>query len=53
MVHSASNTGATLFVEPFATVEMGNRWRELVLEEEREDGTRALGTVGIRGRGGG
>ena len=36
VVHSASNTGATLFVEPFATVEMGNRWRELVLEEERE-----------------
>ena len=36
VVHGASNTGATLFVEPFATVEMGNRWRELVLEEERE-----------------
>lgn len=36
VVHGASNTGATLFVEPFATVEIGNRWRELVLEEERE-----------------
>ena len=36
VVHGASNTGATLFVEPFATVETGNRWRELVLEEERE-----------------
>ena len=36
VVHGASNTGATLFIEPFATVEMGNAWRELVLEEERE-----------------
>ena len=36
VVHGASNTGATLFVEPFATVELGNRWRELVLEEQRE-----------------
>ncbi len=36
VVHGASNTGATLYIEPFATVEMGNAWRELVLEEERE-----------------
>ena len=36
IVHDASNTGATLYVEPFATVDMGNDWRELVLEEERE-----------------
>ncbi len=36
VVHGASNTGATLFVEPFATVDLGNRWREVVLEEERE-----------------
>ena len=36
IVHDASNTGATLFVEPFATVELCNAWRELVLEEERE-----------------
>ncbi len=36
VVHDASNTGATLFIEPFATVDMCNRWRELVLEEERE-----------------
>ena len=36
VVHDASNTGATLFIEPFATVDMCNRWREMVLEEERE-----------------
>ena len=36
IVHDASNTGATLFVEPFATVEIGNTWRELALAEERE-----------------
>ena len=36
IVHDASNTGATLFVEPVATIEMGNEWRELALAEERE-----------------
>ena len=36
VVHGASNTGATLFIEPFATVDLGNSWRELTLEEERE-----------------
>ena len=36
IVLDASNTGATLFIEPFATVELCNAWRELVLEEERE-----------------
>ena len=36
IVHDASNTGATLFIEPFSTVEMGNTWRELALAEERE-----------------
>ncbi len=36
IVHDASNTGATLFVEPFSTVDLGNTWRELILEEERE-----------------
>ena len=36
IVHDASNTGATLYVEPLQTVEIGNRWRELALEEERE-----------------
>lgn len=36
IVHDASNTGATLFIEPFATVDLGNAWRELVLKEEWE-----------------
>lgn len=36
IVHGASNTGATVFVEPFSAVDLGNEWRELALEEERE-----------------
>jgi DNA mismatch repair protein MutS2 len=36
IVHDASNTGATVYVEPLATVDLGNSWRELSLEEERE-----------------
>ena len=36
IVHDASNTGATLFVEPFITIDLCNAWRELSLEEERE-----------------
>ena len=36
IVHDASNTGATVFVEPFSSVELCNQWRELSLEEERE-----------------
>ena len=36
IVHSVSSTGATVFVEPWATVELGNTVRELVMEEERE-----------------
>ena len=36
VVHDASNTGATLFVEPFTTAELCNAWREAALEEERE-----------------
>ena len=36
IVHDVSNTGATVFVEPWATVELGNELRELVMEERRE-----------------
>ena len=36
IVHSVSNTGATLFVEPWAAIEEGNTLRELVMEEARE-----------------
>src|SRR4030065_2740966 len=36
IVHDISNTGATVFVEPWATVEMGNELRQLVIEEKRE-----------------
>jgi DNA mismatch repair protein MutS2 len=36
IVHDQSASGATLFVEPLAVVEMGNRWRTLIVEEEHE-----------------
>jgi DNA mismatch repair protein MutS2 len=36
IVHNVSSSGATVFLEPMETVEMGNRWRELIAEEERE-----------------
>ncbi len=36
IVHDASSTGATLFVEPPAAVEMGNRIREMEAEARRE-----------------
>ena len=36
IVHDTSGTGATLFVEPPAAVEEGNRIRELEIEELRE-----------------
>ncbi len=36
ITHDVSNTGATLFVEPWATVELGNNIRELVTEERCE-----------------
>ncbi len=36
IVHDQSASGVTLFIEPLATIELNNRWRELQLEEERE-----------------
>ncbi|MGQ9554465.1 MAG: endonuclease MutS2 [Anaerolineae bacterium] len=36
LVHDESASGATLFIEPLATVELNNEWREWQLREERE-----------------
>jgi DNA mismatch repair protein MutS2 len=37
IVHDVSNTGATLFVEPFRAVEPCNSWREMAAEAQREE----------------
>ena len=36
ITHDVSNTGATVFVEPWSTMELGNTVRELINEERRE-----------------
>ena len=36
IVHDTSASGATLFIEPLSVVDMGNEWRRLQIEEERE-----------------
>ena len=37
IVHDVSDSGATVFIEPMAAIELGNRWRETRLAEEREE----------------
>jgi DNA mismatch repair protein MutS2 len=36
IIHDVSDSGATVFVEPMPAIELGNRWRETRLAEERE-----------------
>jgi len=36
IVHDVSSSGATLFIEPLAVVDLANKWRELQIEEQRE-----------------
>ncbi|MCI0877617.1 MAG: endonuclease MutS2 [Chloroflexi bacterium] len=36
IVHDVSDSGATVFVEPMPAIDLGNRWREARLAEERE-----------------
>ena len=36
VVHDTSASGATVYVEPLAIVELGNAWRELQLQERHE-----------------
>jgi DNA mismatch repair protein MutS2 len=38
IVHDASGSGQTLFVEPLVVVELGNAWREAAAAEEEEVG---------------
>jgi len=37
IVHDVSNTGSTVFIEPFKAVELCNEWREKAAEAKREE----------------
>ena len=37
IVHDVSDSGATVFIEPMPAIDLGNRWREARLAEEREE----------------
>ena len=37
IVHDVSDSGATVFIEPMQAVDLGNRWREARLAEDREE----------------
>ena len=37
IIHDVSDSGATVFVEPMPAIDLGNRWRESRLAEEREE----------------
>ena len=37
IIHDVSDSGATVFIEPMPAIELGNRWRETRLAEQREE----------------
>ena len=37
IVHDVSDSGATVFLEPMPAIDLGNRWRETRLAEQREE----------------
>ena len=36
VIHDTSTSGATVYIEPLAIIDLGNRWRELQLQERHE-----------------